>query len=149
MALLIAVLAAWSGWLGAAARLPVGSDHGAYFGLDRLSAFLASQPASDIIYQRWIGWHLDFYLFDAPQSRRWWGSGWKLADDAAGVSLLEKERGQWLILPDWRDAAAAEVRLALASRNLALVESARVHRPDGSRAFTLYRIVSAEREDGG
>ncbi|MCU0500244.1 MAG: glycosyltransferase family 39 protein [Anaerolineae bacterium] len=147
-AVLIAFLAL-SSWLGVTARLPVGSDHGAYFGLDRISAFLAAQPADAVIYDRWIGWHFDFYLFDAPQERRWWGSGWKLADDAAAIQRDAPDRVQWLVLPGWRDAAASEVRLALASRRLALAEMERIYRPGGSRAFTVYRIVPVERTDGG
>ena len=143
------VLLVWSSWLGVTARLPVGSDHGAYFGLDRVSAFLAVQPADAVIYHRWIGWHFDFYLFDAPQERRWWGSGWKLADDAAAISREAPDRAQWLVLPGWRDEAAAEVRLALASRSLTLAETERISRPDHSRAFTVYRIVPVERADGG
>jgi 4-amino-4-deoxy-L-arabinose transferase-like glycosyltransferase len=149
MAAALIVLLVWSAWLGVTARLPVGSDHGAYFGLDRVSAFLATQPADAVIYQRWIGWHFDFYLFDAPQDRRWWGSGWKLADDAAAISRATPERGQFLVLPGWRDEAAAEVRLALASRRLALAEAERIYRPDRSRTFTVYRIVPVENVDGG
>ncbi len=149
MAAALIVLLVWSSWLGVTARLPVGSDHGAYFGLDRVSAFLAVQPADAVIYHRWIGWHFDFYLFDAPQERRWWGSGWKLADDAAAISREAPDRAQWLVLPGWRDEAAAEVRLALASRSLTLAETERISRPDHSRAFTVYRIVPVERADGG
>jgi len=149
MAAALIVLLVWSAWLGVTARLPAGSDHGAYFGLDRVSAFLAAQPADAVIYHRWIGWHFDFYLFDAPQERRWWGSGWKLADDAAAIYREAPERGQWLVLPGWRDEAAAEVRLALASRKLALTEAERIYRPDRSRAFTVYRIVPVESADGG
>jgi hypothetical protein len=149
MAAALIMLLVWSAWLGVTARLPVGSDHGAYFGLDRVSVFLAAQPADAVIYHRWIGWHFDFYLFDAPQERRWWGSGWKLADDAAAVSRNTPERGQWLVLPGWRDEAVAEVRLALASRRLALADAERIYRLDRSRAFTVYRIVPVESEDGG
>ena len=79
-ALLLAPALLYACWLGAAGRLPVGSDHGAYAGLDQAIATLRKQPADAIIYDRWLGWHYDFYLFDAPQERRWWGSGWKLAD---------------------------------------------------------------------
>ena len=43
------------------------------------------------------------------------------------------DRTQWLVLPGWRDEAAAEVRLALASRRLALAEAERIYRPDRSR----------------
>lgn len=131
----------WAAGRGAAGRLPVGSDHGAYAGLDRVVDFFRQQPDDTIIYDRWLGWHLDFYLFAAPQERRWWGSGWKLADDAARTYREAPGRPQWVILPGWRDAAAAEVRLALAGRRLALIETLRVYRGDGSRAFTIYRIA--------
>lgn len=137
----LALILAWGAWLGAGARLPVGSDHGAYVGFDRVAAFLRSQDAHAVIYQRWLGWHFDFYLFDAPQERRWWGAGWKLADDAAQTAHGDPGREQWVVLPGWRDAAAGEARLALASRGLTLAEALRVYRGDGSRAFTVYRIV--------
>jgi len=136
----------YASWLGAAGRLPVGSDHGAYAGLDRVVALLRQQPADAVIYDRWLGWHYDFYLFDAPQERRWWGSGWKLADDAADTALTEPERGQWVVLPDWETSAAEELQLPLASRGLALVEVRRIYRPDNTRSFTLYRIAPLRAE---
>jgi hypothetical protein len=139
--LALAVLLVWAAWLGATARLPVGSDHGAYTGLDRIAAFLRAEDDDAIIYQRWLGWHFDFYLFDAPQERRWWGTGWKLAGDAAQVYRETPGRAQWVVLPGWHDAAAGEARLALTSRGLALAEVFRIYRGDKSRAFTVYRIV--------
>jgi hypothetical protein len=154
----LAALLGWAAGLGATARLPVGSDHGAYTGLDRIAAFLRAQDDDAIIYQRWLGWHFDFYLFDAPQERRWWGTGWKLAGDAAQVSRETPGRAQWVVLPGWHDAAAGEARLALTSRGLALAELFRIYRGDGSRAFTVYRIIPddatsvrtfAENPDGG
>lgn len=139
--LLIIPALLYAAWLGAAGRLPVGSDHGAYAGLDQAIAVLRHQPDGAIIYHRWLGWHYDFYLFDAPQERRWWGSGWKLADDAARTARGEPDRPQWLVLPAWEASAAEEVHLPLASRGLTLVEVKRIHRPDGARAFTMYRII--------
>ncbi len=136
----------YASWLGAAGRLPVGSDHGAYTGLDQAIATLRKQPADAIIYDRWLGWHYDFYLFDAPQERRWWGSGWKLADDAAHTARTEPDRAQWVVLPDWERSAAEELHLPLASRGLVLIESERIYRPDGSRSFTMYRIVPLRSE---
>jgi hypothetical protein len=149
LALLLAILLGWGVWLGVTARIPIGSDHGAYTGLDRVAAFLRSQPADAVIYDRWLGWHLDFYLFDAPQTRRWWGSGWKLAGDAARTYQETPARDQWLILPGWHDSAAAEIRLALASRNLSIAEVQRIDRADGSRALTLYHIIPPEDARGG
>jgi hypothetical protein len=144
--LLLVPVLLYASWLGAAGRLPVGSDHGAYAGLDQAIATLRKQPADAIIYDRWLGWHYDFYLFNAPQERRWWGSGWKLADDAAETARFEPERGQWVVLPDWETSAAEELHLPLASRGLALVEVQRIHRSDNTRSFTLYRIASLRAE---
>ena len=131
----------YASWLGAAGRLPVGSDHGAYAGLDQVIATLRKKPADAIIYDRWLGWHYDFYLFDAPQERRWWGSGWKLAGDAADTARIEPARAQWVVLPDWEKSAAEELHLPLASRGLALVEIDRIYRRDNTRSFTVYWIA--------
>ncbi len=124
--------------LGVTGRLPVGSDHGAYAGLPQVIAQLRSQPTDAIIYQHALGWHFDYYLFDAPQEHRWFGSGWQLADVAA--RMARQGRPQWLVLPafeqEWADAA----RLPLAARGLALTEAERIHRSDGSVSFVLYRV---------
>ena len=141
----LAALLAWSAWLGAGARLPVGSDHGAYFGLERIVADLLAQPAAAVVYHQWIGWHYDYYLFDAPQERRWWGTPWKLADDAAATAQNQPWRTQWLAVPGWEDQATGPLQIALASRGLALAERDRTQRPDGSLSFTLYQIVPAVR----
>jgi hypothetical protein len=136
----------YAAWLGGAGRLPVGSDHSAYEGLDRAIATLRNQPADAIIYDRWLGWHYDFYLFGAPQERRWWGSGWKLAGDAADTARSDPARTQWVVLPDWEKSAAEELHLPLASRGLALAEVQRIYRSDLTRSFTMYRIVPLRAE---
>ncbi len=139
----LAAFLASAAWLGAGARLPIGSDHGAYFGLERIVADLRAQPADAVIYHQWLGWHYDYYLFDAPQERRWWGNPWKLADDAAATARSQPWRTQWLAVPGWEDEAAGPLQLALSSRGLRLAEHDRTYRPDGSLSFTLYQIVSA------
>jgi hypothetical protein len=144
--LLLASALLSASWLGASGRLPVGSAHGAYAGLDQVIALLRQQPAGAIIYHRWLSWHYDFYFFDAPQERRWWGAGWKLADDAARSARTEPVRPQWVVLPDWETSAAEELHLPLASRGLTLVEIRRIYRPDNTRSFTVYRIVPLRAE---
>jgi len=136
----------YASWLGAAGRLPVGSDHGAYAGLDQAITILRKQAPDAVIYHRWLSWHYDFYLFDAPQERRWWGSGWKLAADAARTARTEPGRPQWVVLPAWERSAVEELRLPLASSGLALDEIKRIYRPDNSRSFTLYRIAPLRAE---
>jgi len=130
----------WGGISGAMGRLPVGSDHGAYSGVDALAAQLRELPPDDTLYYRSFGWHYDFYLFDAPQERRWWGSAWKLADDAAKSATAEPARGQWVILPPPDTGASDDLRLALETRALSLAEPRRLPMTDGRIAW-LYRIL--------
>jgi 4-amino-4-deoxy-L-arabinose transferase-like glycosyltransferase len=142
-ALILAVALGGSAWLGIDARLPVGSDHGAYDGLDHVISTVTARPADSVIYYQSLGWFFDFYLFDAPQTRRWWGTPWKLADDAGTTARRQPGREQWLVLTGWEDAPADDARLALAARGLTLVPQAVIRRADGTRSFLLYRILPA------
>lgn len=142
-ALLVLTLG-YAAWLGTTGHLPVGSDHGAYTGLNRVVTVVRRQPADTVLYHRSLGWYFDFYLFDAPQERRWWDSGWKLAADAFDVARQSPARQQWVILMAWEAPYLAEARLALASKGLAMTETARIRRADGSPTFTLYQILPAQ-----
>ncbi len=137
----VAALLAYAAWLGAAGRLPVGSDHAVYAGLDQAAAALAAQPADTIIYQRGLGWHLDYYLFGAPQERRWWSDDGKLARDVAATAAGEPARPQLLLTSAWEASATEGARAALAGDGLGLSEAAHFDGRDGRRAFTLYRVT--------
>jgi hypothetical protein len=134
-------------WLGAMGRLPVGSDHGAYAGIERVAALVRAQPPDAVVYHHSLGWYFDFYLYDVPQERRWYDTAGRLAADAAITAQAEPEHPQWLALPDWEVATADGLRMTLASYGLALGAAEPVHRPDGSRSFTLYRILRTEAAD--
>ena len=140
----LALALIYAAGLGAAGRLPVGSDHGAYAGLDQVVTTVRQQPVDAVVYHQCLGWYLDFYLFDAPQERRWWDSEWKLADDAFQTAQQTPTRRQWVILAAWEAPQADAIRLALTSKGLALVETNRIRRSDGTQSFTLYRIMSAQ-----
>jgi 4-amino-4-deoxy-L-arabinose transferase-like glycosyltransferase len=118
--LVLAGALAWGATLGAAGRLPVGSDHGAYAGARALAAELRALPDESLVYYRSWGWHYGYYLFDAPQERRWWSTAWKLADDAATTARTPKKQPQWVVLPPTDLSAAEEIRTALRTRGLAL-----------------------------
>jgi hypothetical protein len=140
----------WAASLGAAGRLPIGSGAGAFAGAERLAAALARQPGEAVIYYRSLGWHLDFYLFDAAQERRWWDTPGELAQKAAATAAAEPSRPQLLALTD-AEAVHPDLRNALAERRLALAQPIPFLRTDGSRSLVIYRIVEApgERTDGG
>ena len=143
-ALALALALTYAAGLGTTGRLPVGSDHGAYAGFDRVVTTVRQQPADTVVYHQCLGWYFDFYLFDAPQERRWWDSGWKLASDAFQTAQQTPARRQMVILAAWETPQADDIRLALISKGLALVETDRIRRPDGTPSFTLYRIMPAQ-----
>ena len=146
--LTLASLLIYASWLGATARLPVGSDHGAYAGVDRVAAFVRTRPAEALIYHHSLGWYFDFYLFDAPQERRWYDAPAKLTADAAAIVAREPGREQWLVVPDWENDTIGEIAVALAAASLRLNGVESIFRPDGSRSFILYRITQAEATHG-
>ncbi len=141
--LLLAGALSYGAWLGAAGRIPVGSDHGAYAGIRQVADALRSQPNEAIFYHHSLGWYFDFYLFDTPQERRWYDAGPKLADDAARTMKQEPGRPQWLIVTDSEVDATEALSPLLAARGLALTAPTAVKRPDGSRSFAIYGIVPA------
>lgn len=132
--------------IGALGQVPLGSDPGAYRGIEQVVDFIQAQPAHAIIYYRWMGWHFDFYLYGDVHERRWWGSPWKLADDVTATLLREPDRQQWLALPAWQDETAADLRAALSSRGQTLAVERRILRPDGSCSFVIYKVTEMGRD---
>jgi 4-amino-4-deoxy-L-arabinose transferase-like glycosyltransferase len=120
----------------AASRFPVGGDHGAYSGIDAVAAyFRGNVPGGAILYHQALGYHFRFYLRGFPYLLRWYRTEEELAADA------RKNAGapRYVVFPAWR--SATEARLALQDAGLALQPVYSVYRDDGSRSFTVYRIV--------
>jgi 4-amino-4-deoxy-L-arabinose transferase-like glycosyltransferase len=122
-------------------HIPVGGDHGAYDGLDTVVDFLHDLPVGTVLYDRWLTWHYDYYLFDAPLFRAGFPSVAWLAADAAA---FYDGRPRYLVVPDW-ESVARLVR-ALKGVELDLRPVMTTHRRDGSRSFVVYAV---ERLGGG
>ena len=60
--------------LGAAAtfdgRAPVSAGRAAYAGIDELANWLNGKPVATVLYDRWLGWQLDYYLGPWHDKRR-------------------------------------------------------------------------------
>jgi hypothetical protein len=121
-------------------RLPVGSDIGAYRGVAEAARYLAGQPAGATVYYDRIGWHLGFYLYDAPVTRSWYDSPEKLAREAARVAAEDATAAQWLLLPAWQAEDLPGLAAALSRAGFEAREAATVRGPDGRADVTLYRI---------
>jgi len=136
---LLAALLVRPACLGARSRLPVGSDHGAYEGIDRLAAYAqASLPPASTLYYHWLGWHYGYYLHGAPFDLVWYPDPPSLAQGAASNSGAIRA----IAFPAWRDSVP--MRQALSDRGLTLVPQAATYRRDGTRSFALYLITDGD-----
>ncbi len=132
--LLIALI--FPAWNAAAhSTYPVGGDHGAYDGIDQVAAFLNSQPEGTVVYQHWLGWEYDYYLFDGPISLAYWPTPAWLARDVRAFGAKDP---RYITFPAWESSARVEQALAEVGYGLspALVTTRR----DGLPTFTVYQI---------
>ncbi len=51
-----------SGFAASERRVSVNRDGDPYIGIDELAAYLNAQPVATVIYDRWLGWELGYYL---------------------------------------------------------------------------------------
>ena len=58
----IAALALPFSIAAAESQYPIGGDHGANDGIDRVAVFLKSLPAGTVVYDHWLAWELDYYV---------------------------------------------------------------------------------------
>lgn len=130
-----------SGVLAAAGRIPVGGDHGAYHGLEEVVAFLRDLPVGTVLYDRWLSWHYDFYLFDAYLYRAGFPTPEWLATDAAAHF---DGRPRYVVVPAWE--SAARLARALAAEGLGMFPVLTTQRRDGTTSFTVYAIERNDRE---
>jgi hypothetical protein len=116
-------------------RYPVGSDHGAYDGIGKVAVFLRGLPEGTVVYQHWLGWHYDYYLFDAPVYLAYWPSPAWLARDVQAFGAREP---RYVAFPSWESPARVEQALAGVGYELEPVLT--TTRRDGTLSFTVYHI---------
>jgi 4-amino-4-deoxy-L-arabinose transferase-like glycosyltransferase len=129
-ALVVCLAALLAGGNGAFNGYPVGGEHWAYQGLDRVALYLKEHAPTDaVLYHHWLRWHYTYYLHDAGFELRWWESGAHLQREV----LRTPERAQYIVLPDWRtiepDAPALQFAPVYETR-----------RRDGSVSLRLYIV---------
>jgi len=121
---------------------PVGADHGAYEGLERVIRFLRAQPRGTVFYDRWAGWHYDLYLFDGHPYRAYAPDpAWLARDLTVFYREPEASPPRYLVVPGW--AVVTRWRRALAEAGFSLVPVLVTANRWGERTFTVYRITPA------
>ena len=131
---------AYAASLGVTARVPVGSDIGAYQGVAEAARFLARQPSGTTVYYDRLGWHLGYYLYDLPIERSWYDGPAKLAREAARKAREQPGLAQWLMLPSWELDSLAGLEDALASQGFAALPHPATMPANGAHGPTLFRI---------
>ncbi|NJR12483.1 hypothetical protein HC776_00925 [bacterium] len=66
----VALLVALSAYQAATGAVPIGGDRGAYSDIDTLANYLNEWPVATVIYDRWLGWELGYYLGPWSNKRR-------------------------------------------------------------------------------
>jgi hypothetical protein len=121
-------------------RFPIGGDQGAYQGIETVADyFRGNVGAGATLYQRWLGWHLAFYMFNYPYDFQWYDLPQQLADHAAAVT-----GPRYLVAPSWKSVTGEKV--ALGEKGLSLRTVYQTYRRDGSASFTIYRVEETGRK---
>jgi len=88
--------------------LPIGGDDGTYNGVDALAEYLNSKPVATVIYDRWLGWELGYYMGQWTNKRRvYFPTPDALVD---GALALDEVGDRYLVAPNdkpvavWLDA---------------------------------------------
>ena len=123
----------------AAAKIPVGGDHGAYAGLLSVARYLDENVPSyhGVIYQRWLGWQWNWYLWDRDE-RVYWADEKMLVQDVARDPY---GYARFVVFPGWQLHDLPALEDALTPLGLHLEERLRVTDPrTGDIRFVVYEI---------
>lgn len=78
--------------------VPIGGDRGDYRGIDALANYLNAKPVATVIYDRWLGWEMGYYMGQWTNKRRvYYPTPEALA---AGALALPELGTRYLIAPD-------------------------------------------------
>ncbi len=119
---------------------PIGGDHGAYEGIDDAARFVHTLPYGTVLYDHWLSWEWNFYLFDSPAYVSWFAAPENLAQD---LRSFGRTSPRFLAVPAWE--ADAEVRSAAASAGFAFIPVHTSYRRDGSVSIRLYELRPSSR----
>ncbi len=114
---------------------PIGGDHGAYDGVDDAARFIHSLPSNSVLYDRWLSWEFDYYLFDKPVETFYYPNAAALRQD---LVLHGHASPRYLIIPWWPTDFDPKPAVEQAGYSLRLVHLS--FRRDGAVSFTIYQL---------
>jgi 4-amino-4-deoxy-L-arabinose transferase-like glycosyltransferase len=121
--------------IAARSGYPIGGDHGAYTGLDDTASYLNALPSGTVLYDFWLSWQWNYYLFDGQVYVAWMPSPEALAAD---LRAFGRASPRYLVVPSWESGVEVAAAAGQAGFRLEVVHES--FRPDGSRAFVMYHL---------
>ena len=114
---------------------PIGGDHGALDGIDDAARFVHTLPSNVVLYDHWLSWEFDYYLFDHPVDTFWFPDATTMAADLAASGSA---RPHYVAVPWW--ASVAEIDAAAGRAGYRLVPVHTSFRRDGLPSIVIYRL---------
>ena len=114
---------------------PIGGDHGAYDGIDGAAAFIRTLPPGSVLYDHWLSWEWNYYLFGGPVYVSWFPSPDSLASDLKAFGATSP---RYLAVPAWE--GDSEVRSAAADAGFDFIPLYTAHRRDGVPTIVVYAL---------
>jgi len=115
---------------------PIGGDHGDYDGIDGAAHFIQALPPGSVLYDFWLSWEWNFYLFGGPVYVAWLPSPAALTTD---LKSFGSSSPRYLAVPNWE--GDSEVRAAAAQAGYSFVPLYTAYRRDGVRTIIVYRLA--------
>jgi 4-amino-4-deoxy-L-arabinose transferase-like glycosyltransferase len=119
---------------------PIGGDHGAYDGVDDAARFVRSLPHNSVLYDHWLSWEFDYYLFDAPVQTFYYPTSSDLTHD---LVLHGRQSPHYLVIPWW--PLDLDPMLAVQQAGFILRTVHQSFRRDGRVSLTIYQLEAAPR----
>jgi hypothetical protein len=134
--LVLGLLLAPSALQAAHSGYPIGGDHGAYDGIDGAARFINSLPQGSVLYDHWLSWEWNFYLYGGPVYVAWFPSPDSLASDLRAFGATSP---RYLAVPTWE--GDGEVRAAAAMAGYTFVPLYTAYRRDGAPTVIIYSLT--------
>jgi hypothetical protein len=120
----------------ARSEIPIGGDHSPHDGIDRAAAYLRELPVGTVLYDHWLSWELDYYLWDTPLYRAYFDTP---ADLAGDLRAFGRSSTRYLIVP--ANESLGKIERAVADAGFGLAPVMQSADRLGRAAFVVYRTV--------
>ncbi len=125
----------------ARSEVAVGGDHGPHDGIDQVAAYLRGLPVGTVVYDHWLGWEFDFYLWDASLYRAYFETP---ADLAHNLCVFGQASTRYVVIP--AGESPAKIARAIGAAGFALTPVQTPVDRFGRPSFAVYRVTQQTSE---